>query len=109
MEVQRLRILQLHSDFLEYKIVEKEISLAEEPKKKQDRLEELAVLFTSVEEGDDLNDCLSDQLMYGIHPYHPKCQFLPPLKGAAQNLSRRFSLLTVIRREVEQAKGRDRS
>jgi threonyl-tRNA synthetase len=53
MEVQRLRILQLHSNFIEYEVVEKEIALAEEPEKKQDRLEELAVLFTAIEEGDD--------------------------------------------------------
>jgi threonyl-tRNA synthetase len=52
MEVQRLRILQLHSNFIEYEVVEKEIALAEEPDKKRDRLEELAVLFTAVEEGD---------------------------------------------------------
>ena len=55
MEVQRLRILQLHSNFIEVEVVEKEIALAEEPEKKKHRLEELAVLFTSVEEGDDLN------------------------------------------------------
>jgi threonyl-tRNA synthetase len=48
----KLRILQLHSNFIEYEVVEKEIALAEEPDKKQDRLEELAVLFTAVEEGD---------------------------------------------------------
>ncbi len=52
MEVQGLRILQLHSNFIEYEVVEKEIALAEEPEKKKDRLEELAVLFTAVEEGD---------------------------------------------------------
>ncbi len=55
MEVQRLRILQLHSNFIEVEVVEKEIALAEEPEKKKYRLEELAVLFTSVEEGDDTN------------------------------------------------------
>jgi len=51
----RLRILQLHSNFIEYEVVEKEITLAEESEKKKDRLEELAVLFTAVEEGDDAN------------------------------------------------------
>ncbi len=55
MEVQRLRILQLHSNYIEVEVVEKEIALAEEPEKKRDRLEELAVLFTAVEEGDDTN------------------------------------------------------
>jgi threonyl-tRNA synthetase len=54
-EVQRLRILQLHSDFIEVEAVEKEIAQAEEPDKKKIRLEELAVLFTAVEEGDDTN------------------------------------------------------
>ena len=48
-----MRILQLHSNFIEYEVVEKEIPLAEEPEKKHDRLEELVVLFTAVEEGDD--------------------------------------------------------
>ena len=50
-----MRILQLHSNFIEYEVVEKEIALAEEPEKKKDRLEELAVLFTAIEEGDDAN------------------------------------------------------
>ena len=50
-----MRILQLHSNFIEYEAVEKEIALAEEPEKKKDRLEELVVLFTAVEEGDDTN------------------------------------------------------
>jgi threonyl-tRNA synthetase len=45
----------LHSDFIEYEAVEKEIALAEEPEKRKDRLEEVAVLFTAVEEGDDEN------------------------------------------------------
>ncbi len=50
-----MRILQLHSNFIEYEAVKKEIALAEEPEKKKDRLEELVVLFTAVEEGDDTN------------------------------------------------------
>ncbi|MCJ7614173.1 threonine--tRNA ligase [Candidatus Bathyarchaeota archaeon] len=48
-----MRILQLHSNFIEYEVVEKEIELAEEVEKKQERVEEVAVLFVAVEEGDD--------------------------------------------------------
>ncbi len=48
-----MRILQLHSDFVEYRPVQKEISIAEEAEKKPVRLEEIVVLFTAVEEGDD--------------------------------------------------------
>jgi len=48
-----VRILQLHSNFIEYKPIQKEIAMAEEAEKKEARLEEIVVLFTAVEEGDD--------------------------------------------------------
>ena len=48
-----MRILQLHANFIEYEAIEKEIASAEEPEKRKDRLEEVVVLFTAVEEGDD--------------------------------------------------------
>jgi len=47
-----LKILQIHSDFIEYRPVEKEIASAEECEQKPNRLEELVVLFTCVEKGD---------------------------------------------------------
>jgi threonyl-tRNA synthetase len=49
-----LRILQLHSNFIVYRPVEKEIALAEDAEKRENRFEELIVLFTAVEEGDDI-------------------------------------------------------
>jgi threonyl-tRNA synthetase len=49
-----MRILQLHSNFIEYKPIQKEISAAEEAEKKAVRLEEIVVLFTAVEEGDNI-------------------------------------------------------
>jgi len=48
-----MRILQLHSNFIEYKPVRKEIASAEAAEKKPTRLEEIVVLFTAVEEGDN--------------------------------------------------------
>ncbi len=48
-----MRILQLHSNFIAYKPVQKEIAMAEEAQKREVRLEEIVVLFTAVEEGDD--------------------------------------------------------
>jgi len=50
-----LRILQLHSNFIEYEVIEKEVAIAEKCEKKKQRLEELAVLFTCIEKGDDEN------------------------------------------------------
>jgi len=50
-----MRILQLHSDFIEYKPIKKEIKLAEEAEKKKKKLEDLVVLFTAIEKNDDEN------------------------------------------------------
>ncbi|NWF87098.1 threonine--tRNA ligase [Candidatus Bathyarchaeota archaeon] len=50
-----MRILQLHSNFIEYMPIQKEIALAEKAEKKMNRLEEIVVLFTAVEEGDDIS------------------------------------------------------
>lgn len=48
-----MRILQLHSDFIEYEPIKKEIKIAEEVEKKKYRLENIVVLFTALEEGDN--------------------------------------------------------
>jgi threonyl-tRNA synthetase len=48
-----MKILQMHADFIEYKPVKKEISGAEEAEPRQVREEDLVVLFTAVEAGDD--------------------------------------------------------
>ncbi len=49
-----MRLLQLHSDFIEYEPIEKEIKSAEEVASKQKvRLDELVVAFVAVESGDD--------------------------------------------------------
>ena len=50
-----MRILQLHSNFIQYKPIQKEIALAEEAEKEEKQLEELVVLFTAVEKGDNEN------------------------------------------------------
>lgn len=47
-----MRILQLHSDWIEYEPVKKEIKDAEDAEKKASKLEDVLVLFTCVESGD---------------------------------------------------------
>ena len=44
-----MRILQLHSNFIVFKPVEKEINIAEEAEKVENRVEEVVVLFTAIE------------------------------------------------------------
>ena len=48
-----MRILQLHSKYITYKPVKKEIAEAEEAEKKESRIDDVLVLFTAVEKGDD--------------------------------------------------------
>ena len=50
-----MRILQLHSNFIEFTPVRKEIATAEECDEKEHRFEDLVVLFVCVEKGDDEN------------------------------------------------------
>ena len=47
-----MRILQLHSDFIEFEPIEQEAAEAEESDGQRQRVEEILVLFTAVEEGD---------------------------------------------------------
>lgn len=49
-----MRILQLHSNYIVFKPIQKEIAMAEEAEKKESHLKEIVVLFTAIEEGDDV-------------------------------------------------------
>jgi len=59
-----LRILQLHSDFIEYTPIKKEVAMAEEAEKKPTRLNDLVVLFTCVEKGD--NEAVAKQAIIEV-------------------------------------------
>lgn len=48
-----MRILQLHSNYVVFKPLEKEIAMAEDAEKKENRVEEVILLLTAVEEGDN--------------------------------------------------------
>ena len=48
-----MRVLQLHTSFIVFKPIAKEITIAEETEKKENRIENAVVLFIAVEEGDD--------------------------------------------------------
>ncbi|MGQ9530844.1 MAG: threonine--tRNA ligase [Candidatus Bathycorpusculaceae bacterium] len=67
-----MRILQLHSNFIEYTPIQKEIDVAEESEKKTVRLEEIVVLFTAVEEAD--NSTVAEKAIEEV------CAFLEKLK-----------------------------
>ncbi|HEX2615103.1 MAG TPA: threonine--tRNA ligase [Nitrososphaera sp.] len=91
-----MRLLQLHSDFIEYEPIEKEIRDAEEiASKSKVRLEDLVVAFVAVESGDDesvakaavdeikkyLDTVKSSKLL--VYPYaHLSSDLAPPVAAA---------------------------
>ena len=50
-----MRILLLHSDYIEFRALKKEIDIAEESNTDSHRYEDVAVLFTCLESHDDDN------------------------------------------------------
>jgi threonyl-tRNA synthetase len=65
-----MRILQLHSDFIEYEPIRKEITSAAEAEKKRVRLNDIVVLFTSVEKGD--NEAVAKKAIEDVKAYLKK-------------------------------------
>jgi len=91
-----MRILQLHLDFIEYQPIRKEIAGAEKAEKSSKRLEDLVVLFTAVEKGDDQQTAVRamDEVKESlerlgasrllIYPYaHLSSDLAPPVEALA--------------------------
>jgi threonyl-tRNA synthetase len=94
-----MRILQLHSNYIVYKPVEKEINIAEEAEKKENRLEEVVVLFTAVEEGDDA--ALAQRAIDDVHAFLEKNKvnrvLIYPFAHLSSNLSKPSEALKLIK------------
>ncbi|MEM3892160.1 MAG: threonine--tRNA ligase [Nitrososphaerales archaeon] len=86
-----MKILQLHADYIEYEPIRKEIEVAEEAERRAYRFEDIVVLFTAVEEGDNegvvsqaatltneaLHNLGADKIL--IYPYaHLSSNLAPP-------------------------------
>jgi threonyl-tRNA synthetase len=94
-----MRILQLHSDYIEYKPVQKEIAMAEEAEKKPVRLEEIVVLFTAVEEGD--NSAVGQKAMDEVYAFLEKLKvnriIIYPYAHLSGNLAKPTEALKVVK------------
>ena len=62
-----MRILQLHANFVVFTPVEKEINMAEEAEKKETQIEEVVLLLTAVEEGD--NEALAEKAVGDVRAF----------------------------------------
>ncbi len=94
-----MRILQLHSNFIVYKPVEKEINIAEEAEKVEARIEEVVVLFTAIEEGD--NSAMAQKAIDDVRAFLGKLKvnriLIYPFAHLSSNLSQPSQALAVIK------------
>jgi len=101
-----MRILQLHSNFIEYKPVQKEIANAEEAEKKAERMEEIVVLFTAVEKGD--NARVAEKAIGEVNDFLKKLKvnriLIYPYAHLSSNLAKPSEALTVVKAMENYAK-----
>jgi threonyl-tRNA synthetase len=94
-----MRILQLHSNFIVFKPVTTEIAMAEEAEKKENRLEEVVVLFTAVEEGDDA--ALAQRAVDDVHNFLEKSKvnriLIYPYAHLSRNLAGPLEALKLLK------------
>jgi threonyl-tRNA synthetase len=101
-----MRILQLHSNFIIFKPVEKEIAMAEETEKKENRFDEVVVLFTAVEEGDDA--AVAQRAVDDVQAFLEKLKvnriLIYPYAHLSSNLARPAEALKIIKAMEARAK-----
>jgi threonyl-tRNA synthetase len=96
----------LHSDFIEYKPIKKEVAMAEEAEKKSTRLDELVVLFTCVEQGDD--DAVAkraiDEVKEFLRTLKANRILIYPYAHLSTNLARPVDALKILKTMEKHAK-----
>jgi len=101
-----LRILQLHSNFIEYTPIKKEVAMAEETQKKTTRLDDIVVLFTCVEEGD--NETVAKQAIDEVKDALQKLKaekiLIYPYAHLSSNLAKPLAALTILKTVEKYAK-----
>jgi len=104
-----MRILQLHSNFIEYKPIQKEIAIAEEAEKKPVRYEEIVVLFTAVEEGDDgaVAQNAIDEVQAFLKNIKVNRILIYPYAHLSSNLAKPTEALKIVKTMEARAKDKD--
>jgi len=101
-----MRILQMHADWIEYEPIKKEISLAEEAEKKKHRIEEVLVLFASVEDGD--NEKIAMQAVEEVKEFLKNLKvnkiLIYPFAHLSSKLAKPEDALKVVKEMEAQAK-----
>jgi threonyl-tRNA synthetase len=101
-----MRILQLHSNFIQYKPIQKEIAIAEQAEKEQKRLEEIVVLFTAVEEGD--NEAVAKKAIDEVQAFLEKLKvnriLIYPYAHLSSDLAKPVEAVKIVREMEAYAK-----
>ena len=99
LKVNTMRILQLHSNYIVYKPVKKEISIAEEAAKEENRVEEVVVLFTAIEAGD--NSATAKKAIDEVHAFLHNVKvnriLIYPFAHLSSNLSKPSEALKLVK------------
>ena len=102
-----MRILQLHSNFIEYTPIKREAKIAENFEKKMQRHEELVVLFTCVEEEDD--EAVAQKAVDEVKSFLEKIKInrilIYPYAHLSSNLAKPLDALKVVKEMELSAKG----
>ena len=96
----------MHADWIEYEPIKKEISLAEEAEKKKHRIEEVLVLFASVEDGD--NEKIAMQAVEEVKEFLKNLKvnkiLIYPFAHLSSKLAKPEDALKVVKEMEAQAK-----
>jgi len=96
----------LHSNFIEYTPIKKEVAMAEETQKKATRIEDLVVLFTCVEEGD--NERVAKQAIDEVKDALQKLKaekiLIYPYAHLSSNLAKPATALSILKTMEKYAK-----
>ena len=95
-----MRILQTHADYIEFEPVRKEISLADKVEMKKKKIDEVLVLFVTVEKGDDLS--CGEQAIKDAHEFLQKQKvekvLVYPFAHLSRNLAKPKDALDILNR-----------
>src|SRR5438132_396707 len=103
-----MKILQLHADFIEYKPIKKEIPSAEEAKTESVREEEILLLFTAVEVGDDSETAARAvaEAKEFLGKLRLNKMMIYPFAHLSQNLAKPNDARPVLQKMFEEAKAK---
>jgi len=97
----------MHSNFIEYTPIKKEVAIAEETEKKLHRLDDVVVLFTCVEEGDNESVAKQaiDEVKDALQNLKAKKILIYPYAHLSSNLAKPSTALAILKAMEKHAKG----